>query len=515
MNTYLIDALDIRAELIDGVNIMGFLDPNKFKEIEKFYKHNLSATLKPEIVTEEIKRQLSLDALIELDYVPSILHPLSLVIKANGNPRLCIDMSRGINRTAHDIKFTFPKGTDVLRNAFINKAEGAEIIDLKDGFFHVLLSKESYKYCAFTWGGKYYSYKRLPFGFKLSPLIFQKFLEKIIKNFWARNYMDDIIVFKKNDALNIRKLLKKLGLVINEEKSKPFSRVNSWVGYDFRFKNTGIEWFINKERLSQFKNKVMKNRNNPKVNNMIASTLNFYDLMIPKLRIYKYDWYGRNNKRLKFSHSLWKKTWRILNQNYMDNLIKDYRNIIISDASNKTIAAIKITNKDRQLIFSKIQVQPVNENLHIAIKEAMAVSLIKTKGNTLIISDNKTVTNIITSGKSKIPFFQKWVRGLNKKKRVLTSVLVSSKGNHIIDKYSRLDVWRAVKITIDPEEKKKLSHLIKETLIQIRKFRLFANNNQNITVKNDPDLAFRGIPILSFSENFRQNEKFSESFCMT
>jgi len=97
---------------------------------------------------------------------PHIVAPLTV---EPTKPRLCINLMY-LNNWIKDIPFKL----DTLRNVPRTVREGAYFtsIDDKSGFDNVLLSEESQTLVGFQWGGFYFVFKTLPFGFKLSSYIY-------------------------------------------------------------------------------------------------------------------------------------------------------------------------------------------------------------------------------------------------------------------------------------------------------------------------------------------------------
>jgi hypothetical protein len=71
-------------------------------------------------------------------------------------------------------KTEIPFKLDTLKNVPRTVREGAYFtsIDDKSGFDNVLLSEESQTLVGFQWGGFYFVFKTLPFGFNLSSYIY-------------------------------------------------------------------------------------------------------------------------------------------------------------------------------------------------------------------------------------------------------------------------------------------------------------------------------------------------------
>ena len=72
------------------------------------------------------------------------------------------------------------------------------IFDLKDGFYHIRLAENSIKYTAFTTPFGQYEFVRMPFGLKVAPSRFQRYVNQILIDLIRESkvvvYMDDILV---------------------------------------------------------------------------------------------------------------------------------------------------------------------------------------------------------------------------------------------------------------------------------------------------------------------------------
>ncbi|MGL5898789.1 MAG: reverse transcriptase domain-containing protein, partial [Lactobacillaceae bacterium] len=114
-----------------------------------------------------------------------------------------------------------------------------------NGFNQLLISNESKKYTAFMILGHQYQYKRVPFGIKLGPKVFQRNISEIlydIPNCFV--YIDDIVVFTKSEKEHIEVLgavLKRLyrhSVRINFDKSNFLQKEINVLGY--RVNKNGI-----------------------------------------------------------------------------------------------------------------------------------------------------------------------------------------------------------------------------------------------------------------------------------
>lgn len=103
-------------------------------------------------------------------------------------------------------------------------------IDLKDAYFSIPVHKEDRKYLKFYFKRKIYQFRCLPFGLSTSPYVFTKVMKPVMnvlrnKGFLSTIYLDDMLCIGNNfrncqkNVLESKKLLEKLGFVINREKS--------------------------------------------------------------------------------------------------------------------------------------------------------------------------------------------------------------------------------------------------------------------------------------------------------
>jgi len=113
-------------------------------------------------------RNGSVECLGEVGIVqpPHIVAPLTV---EPTKPRLCINLMY-LNNWIKNVTFTLDTLKDVPR--IVKRDAYFTSIDDKSGFDNVLLTDDSYKLVGFQWGGYYFRYKTLPFGFKLSSYIY-------------------------------------------------------------------------------------------------------------------------------------------------------------------------------------------------------------------------------------------------------------------------------------------------------------------------------------------------------
>nr|XP_046491899.1 uncharacterized protein LOC124223711 [Neodiprion pinetum] len=164
--------------------------------------------------------------------------PIVVVRKKDGSIRVCIDF-RELNELIECPHFPLPLIDDIL-----DALQGSEYfttLDLKNGFFHVWLDGKSRKYTGFVTPTGQYEFLKLPFGLKISPIVFQKYITMIFKELIDKGivivYMDDIVILAKNlqeaweRLVMVIKLAEEYGLVINWEKCRFMLKEIEYLGY--------------------------------------------------------------------------------------------------------------------------------------------------------------------------------------------------------------------------------------------------------------------------------------------
>ena len=83
------------------------------------------------------------------------------------------------------------------------KLKGAKVfstIDLRSGYHHIALGKDSRAKTAFVTPFGKYEFLMVPFGLAQAPAFFQLLMNKVLEGLpYAMTYLDDIIIFSKNE----------------------------------------------------------------------------------------------------------------------------------------------------------------------------------------------------------------------------------------------------------------------------------------------------------------------------
>jgi len=171
----------------------------------------------------QVKQWLQ-DNVIEPIPTPPLLNNLVLVGKKDGRIRVCIDCTPA-NNVTEGFDWPLPRLQD-LRNTTQGNTWFARL-DLKNAFFRIGVPAHLRHLTAFWVRGQAYQFKRMPFGLKTAPAVFQRFMDWGLSSFLgiAFWYIDDILICAdslsklKARERKIREKLRQMKCEVNEEKS--------------------------------------------------------------------------------------------------------------------------------------------------------------------------------------------------------------------------------------------------------------------------------------------------------
>lgn len=161
-----------------------------------------------------------------------------LVKKKDGGTRMCVDY-RALNKLTVRDNYPLPLIDDCVE--YLGEKKYFTLLDLKSGFHQVKVAERSRKYTAFVTPQGQYEYRRMPFGLKNAPAVFQRFVNKVFRDFLNRGdiiiYMDDILLATKTWEEHkrlLREILRRLasrGLLLNLKKCKFCCEELDYLGY--------------------------------------------------------------------------------------------------------------------------------------------------------------------------------------------------------------------------------------------------------------------------------------------
>lgn len=155
----------------------------------------------------------------------SYYNNLVFVAKKSGGIRVCID-GTPVNDVTKDFDWPLPD----LQNLRL-KIRGAthfSRLDLKDAFLRFGVPAKYRRYTSFRQGSKQYQFKKMIWGFKTAPSLFQRFMDTHLAPlgeglYW---YIDDILVYAdsltslRERTARLKKKLLTMGCQVNEDKSE-------------------------------------------------------------------------------------------------------------------------------------------------------------------------------------------------------------------------------------------------------------------------------------------------------
>lgn len=140
--------------------------------------------------------QEEIDNLLELGVIrPSEspwASPVVCVRKKDGKIRMCTDFRR-LNSVTKDDAYPFPHTEELIEKAAAGR--WCTTLDLSKGYYQVPIAPTDIEKTAFiTTAGKF-EYTVMPFGLKNAPSVFQRLMDKVLKDCpFASAYIDDVVI---------------------------------------------------------------------------------------------------------------------------------------------------------------------------------------------------------------------------------------------------------------------------------------------------------------------------------
>lgn len=339
--------------------------------------------------------------------------PVVIVPKPNGEIRICIDPKRTLNPFLEDNIYPIPRIDNIF--AEIGRGKFYAVVDLAGAFQQLELSEGSRELVTITTPLGLFSYKRMPFGIKVAPAIFQSAIDRIIRKFpWCRAYIDDIILSAesaeqlRDRLLQLFATLKEFNVKINLEKCQFFKREIRFLGH--RISHEGI--FPCQDKVKEILNAVAPS--SVKELQTFIGIVTYLCNYIPQFstvmsplnyllrKDIKYKWGPDQQKAFDEIKEELKKG------RFLIHFDMDKRPILCTDASDIGIAAVLCHEEDgmyKPVWFASRTLSSAEKNYPILHREFLAVVFGCEKfykyiygQKTLVVTDHKPLLGVVRNG---------------------------------------------------------------------------------------------------------------------
>lgn len=166
------------------------------------------------------------------------INPLVVVVKPNGDIRLCLD-AHEINKKMANDHAQPPTIDEVL--AKIGHRRVFSKLDISQAFWQIPLQRESCQYTGFLFGNQSYIFRRMPFGIKTAGASFTRAIEAAMGGKLMDNvivYLDDILIASDTEEQHMEHLrvvfdsLEHAGFKLNRNKCEFASESVEFLGHD-------------------------------------------------------------------------------------------------------------------------------------------------------------------------------------------------------------------------------------------------------------------------------------------
>ena len=164
--------------------------------------------------------------------------PLSIAIKKDNSPRICLDYRKINALTKKDAK-AIPNITEMID--LLHGKRWFSSIDLMQGFHQIELDEASTEITAFNAGPLgFFNYKRLPFGLTNASACFQRMMEYVLRDLLPAVclvYIDDVIIHSETkeqhltNMQNVFQCIRRYNLRLKPSKCLFFQRKLNFLGH--------------------------------------------------------------------------------------------------------------------------------------------------------------------------------------------------------------------------------------------------------------------------------------------
>ena len=162
--------------------------------------------------------------------------PVVVVDKKDGSKRFCVDF-RQLNKITKPISYPLPVIDDIL--ARLGKAKYFTTLDLKSGYWQVLMDERDREKTAFACHRGLFEFLVMPFGLSGAPPVFMELMNIVLEGLedFAIPYLDDIIIFSASPDEHLSHLravfnkIREHGLKMKLKKCNFFQTETKYLGF--------------------------------------------------------------------------------------------------------------------------------------------------------------------------------------------------------------------------------------------------------------------------------------------
>ncbi|XP_029639544.1 uncharacterized protein K02A2.6-like [Octopus sinensis] len=183
-------------------------------------------------VEKELKRLEDMEVIEKVDY-SEWAAPTVYIKKKNNEVRVCVDFSTGLNDCLKNYNYPLPNPEEIFAKR--NGGKKFSKLDLSETYLQLLVDEECAKVLTINTHKGLNRFKRLPFGVKVTPAIFQQVMDTMLADCeFAVSYLDDILIKSESRDQHIEHI---------EEVFKQICE------YGFKVREDKCEFFLDKNKV--------------------------------------------------------------------------------------------------------------------------------------------------------------------------------------------------------------------------------------------------------------------------
>lgn len=281
----------------------------EYQAVFKLKEDAVPVFLKPRPVPFALKAQVEaeIDRLEKEGILEKVTYskwgtPIVPVMKQNGKVRLCADYRATLNKNLENDNYPIPRVEEIF--AKLSNGKHFCTLDINQAYLHMKTSEETAEMQAISTCKGTYKVKRLMFGVKIAPNIWQRYMDQTLQGIEGTACFFDDIALQGHTYIQllqrIRKVfdkLKECGLHLNRKKCQFFQKSVTYLGHT-----------IDENGLHPTEEKINYIKNSPRPTDVTSlrtflGMVNYYQQFIPNLASKLNPLYKLLQKDIKFTWS--------------------------------------------------------------------------------------------------------------------------------------------------------------------------------------------------------------------